>query len=222
MLKEVRDNLQAAIFDADRQTANKIIDSWVSQENNTYAEAITKVLEPTLIKIGAMWDKDGDLSLAQGYVASKIAEDAMAKLTTETSSAYQEKTQKRSVVIGNIEDDFHALGRRLVVVFLRASGWDVHDLGNDVVAEEFIETALETEARIIGVSAMMYSTAINICKVREEIDKHGFTHKIQLAVGGAVFKLRPDLVNEVGGDGTTGSAVNSPMLMENLWKKSIS
>ncbi|MEI6877096.1 MAG: hypothetical protein WCL50_18435, partial [Spirochaetota bacterium] len=42
---------------------------------------------------------------------------------------------KGKAVIGNIEEDFHGLGRRLVASFLRTSGWEVHDLGNDVAAE---------------------------------------------------------------------------------------
>ena len=72
---------------------------------------------------------------------------------------------KGNVVIGNIEDDYHSLGRKLIGIFLKSSGWTVYDLGNDVLSEEFIEKALETKSRVIGVSAMMYTTAKNIRKL---------------------------------------------------------
>jgi methylmalonyl-CoA mutase cobalamin-binding domain/chain len=118
--------------------------------------------------------------------------------------------------MGNIEDDYHSLGRKLVTIFLRTAGWRVIDLGNDVRAEEFVDAAVANEAKIIGVSAMMLTTAKNIRNVRHEIDSRGFSGSIKLAVGGAIFKMRPELVVEVGGDGTVASAVDAPRLMAQL------
>jgi len=109
----------------------------------------------------------------------------------------------------------------MVGIFLQTAGWQVHDLGIDITAEEFIEKALEVEARVIGASAMIYTTAINIKKLRDELDQRGLADRIQLAVGGAVFKLRPELIKEVGGDGSADSAINAPALFESLWNASV-
>jgi methanogenic corrinoid protein MtbC1 len=98
-------------------------------------------------------------------------------------------------------------------------GWKIHDLGNDVPAGEFVETALQVGAQIIGASAMMYTTAMNIAKLREEINKRNLTGHFRLAVGGAVFKLRPELVHEVGGDGTAPNAINAPALFDRLYRE---
>ena len=46
------------------------------------------------------------------------------------------------MILGNIEDDFHALGRRIVCTFLHAQGWEVIDLGNDVLAKEFPDAVI--------------------------------------------------------------------------------
>jgi len=120
--------------------------------------------------------------------------------------------------LGNVEDDFHPLGRRLVSIYSQASGWNVIDLGNDVPAELFIEKAIENDAGIIAVSAMMFTTAKNIVKVRQELEKNALSGKIKLAVGGAVFKLRPELVTEVGGDGTAPTAMGASDLFDRLLK----
>jgi methanogenic corrinoid protein MtbC1 len=120
------------------------------------------------------------------------------------------------VVIGNIEDDFHSLGRRIVAVYLRAAGWEVHDLGNDVVAEQFIEKAEAVGAVVIGVSAMMQTTALNIRKLRSLIDSRGIAGRLKLAVGGAVFGWRPELVAEVGGDATAQNASGADALFKRL------
>jgi methanogenic corrinoid protein MtbC1 len=86
------------------------------------------------------------------------------------------------VVIGNIEDDFHSLGRRIVVSFLQSAGWEVHDLGNDVAAESFLDNALAVKAGIVGTSAMTQTTALNIRKLRSLIDMRGLSGQIKLAV----------------------------------------
>jgi len=94
-------------------------------------------------------------------------------------------------------------------------------LGNDVPPQDFIAAVLEHDARVIGVSAMMLTTAENIRALRIEIDAQGLGGKVQLAVGGAVFKLRPELTHEVGGDGTASSAIQAPELFDRLWAKSL-
>jgi hypothetical protein len=67
-----------------------------------------------------------------------------------------------------------------------------------VDAKTFVDEAVRTGARVIGVSAMIYTTAENIRKVRQEIKTRGLEKRIKLAVGGAVFRLRPELVQKVG------------------------
>lgn len=209
--EEARKILLAAILSGDRQKANDLIETWAGK--TLYRRAIIEVLEPVLEEIGTLWSFE-KISLAAGYLAGKIAEDTLLK------ALQGQETQpeiKGPVVIGNVEDDYHLMGRKFVGIFLRTAGWQVIDLGNDVLAEDFVRAAIDHDARIIGASAMMFTTAENIKKIREEIDRRGLTGKIMLAVGGAVFKIRPELVAEVGGDGTAANAVEAPKLFERLW-----
>jgi methylmalonyl-CoA mutase cobalamin-binding domain/chain len=212
-------NLVRAILEAKRAEANQLIDAWASQ--HSYEQAIAELLIPALDQIGQQWVATGETSLAQGYVAGKVAEDVLTKTLANRQRLAQSPPVRGTVVIGNIEDDFHPLGRKMVAAFLRLEGWQVHDLGVDVAPATFVEQALITHARVIGVSAMMYSAARNIHKLRQEIDQRGLTGKLQLAVGGAVFKLRPELMAEVGGDGTTSSALDAPALFQTLWDRSV-
>ena len=84
------------------------------------------------------------------------------------------------------------------------------------LAVDIIDKAVETGAIIVGLSAMMYSTALNIKKVREELISRGLSKKIKVAVGGAIFGLRDNLVEVVEGDGTCRTALEAPALMEKL------
>jgi len=90
-----------------------------------------------------------------------------------------------------------------------------------VLPTKFVDKAEEVNAPIIAVSAMMYMTAMNIKKVREEIDNRGLKGKIMLAAGGAVFLQRPEVLEIVGGDGTSPNAIKAPKLMDQLLERAI-
>lgn len=210
-MKEQVKQLLQFIQDSNRDGANQLIENLLT-EGATPKDVLIHVLDPAMIKIGQLWGQNA-ASLSETFVAAKIAEDILVLCTPKV----QQHTEPKGVaVIGNIEDDFHSLGRRIVASFLSAAGWEVHDLGNDVLAEEFIDKALEVNAHIIGASAMMQTTALNVRKVRDLLDERGLSGQIKLAVGGAVFNWRPQLAEEVGADGTAANAAEVDALFMRL------
>lgn len=214
-------DLLIAIERADRAGANAVIQAWA--EGRDFRKVVPELLAPVLETFGTIWaEGHGGVSLATGYVASKVAEDVLTRLLQEAKDSGSILPIKGPVILGNVEDDFHPLGRKMVAAFLRADGWDVRDLGVDVSAAEFVDTAEASGAKVIGASAMMFTTAKNVAKIRQEIDRRGLTGKLQLAVGGAVFKLRPELVADFGGDGTAASAVEASTLFEALRQRALS
>jgi len=208
---ELSRQLLTAMINSDRSVAAEIIKQALAAGIDS-RQVIAEILDPAIVRLGRMWEEEA-MSLAQNFVASKIAEDALLLCLPE-SGVHQHI--KGTVVIGNIEDDFHSLGRKTVGLFLSAAGWDVHDLGNDVPAEQFLEKAREVGACVIGASAMMQTTALNIRKLRDLIKAQGLSGRMKLAVGGAVFNWRPELVAEVGGDGSAQNAVGADELFMRL------
>jgi methanogenic corrinoid protein MtbC1 len=215
---DIQQLLIERIHRGDRVGANALLDAWASEHGDE--RLLAEVLDPTLLRIGEEWRSSETFTLAQVYVAAKVTEDVLGKIAARRKSPSGDRPPKGPVVIGNIEDDFHALGRRMVGTFLRTDGWIVHDLGNDVPAAVFVDRAQEVGARVIGVSAMMMTTARNIKRLREEIDRRGLAGRMQLAVGGAVFRVCPGLSEEVGGDGTAPDALGAAGLFDRLWEQS--
>lgn len=211
--RELFDTLFGMLLRSERQAAVELVDSLL-RDGEKPEFIVQELLDPALVKQGQMWGV-GQISLAQAYVSARIAEDILMRCVEARHGNEPVKT-RGIIVIGNIEDDFHSLGRKIVAVFLRSNGWIVHDLGNDVTADEFVEQAIANNAGIIAASAMMYTTALNIKKIRKILDDRGLSGKIKLAVGGAVFNGRPDLVSEVGGDGSAVNAFESLELMDRL------
>jgi methanogenic corrinoid protein MtbC1 len=204
---------------ADRAQARALIEAWASEKG--YESVVLELLCPALEIIGQGWsDSSGEVSLSQGYVAAKIAEEVLGKVLELRQGVGTAQAVKGSLVLGNIQDDFHPLGRKMVASFLRLDGWEVHDLGVDVSAQDLVDKAEATGARVVGASAMMYTTAKNVLALRQEIDRRGLKGRLQLAVGGAVFKLRPELVEEFGADGTAATALQAPALVAALGQRS--
>lgn len=198
---------------SDRQAAVAYVKKLLA-EGSTAEFIIQDLIDPILVKQGIMWGQ-GQIALAQAYISAKIAEDVlMLCVPSQNGSALVKK--RGTIVIGNIEDDFHGLGRKIVAIFLKANGWEIHDLGNDVLASDFVDAALQHNASIIAVSAMMYTTALNARKVHEELLLRGQRGNIKLAVGGAVFNGRPGLADEVCADGTAVNAFETIQLMDKL------
>lgn len=218
MKKDFVQLLYERILQVDRKGALAVANEWI--DVNGYQSTIEELLEPALLLFGEHWMKSKDVTLAHGYIAGKVSQDILEKVMALKGEGIDVgKKLKGPIVMGNIEDDYHALGRMMVVNFLRSSGWEVHDLGNDTLAAAFVDKAVNVGAEVIGVSAMMYTTAVNIKKLRQEIDERGLADRIKLAVGGAVFILRPELVAEVGGDGTAKNAFTAVKCIDDLWVK---
>lgn len=209
------DELYQCMTGSERKRALQIVDRLLAQGWDEHV-VVRDVLNPALVKIGALWACEA-VSLSQTFVAAKIAEDILHHCFLEMKQGRSMPiAPKGPVVLGNIEDDFHGLGRRIVGTFLRSAGWEVHDLGNDVPAEDFVEMAVAVDAPVIGVSAMMQTTALGIQNIRSAIDRKGLKDKVRLAVGGAVFTWRPQLAEEVGADGMATNAVEADALLLEL------
>lgn len=212
MFQAVKNQWIDAIISVNRSKANKIIDDWI-KENGSH-DIFQEILRPGLEEIGEIWAVEKDITFAQVYVATTIAEDTIIKVLEHSPITLDQKPTK--IIIGNMENDYHSLGKRLVDSSLRSSGWVTVDLGVDVSAEEFVEQAIELDAKIIMISAMFYSTAKHIKKVREIIDQKGYKDKIKLIVGGAVFNVKENLWKEVGADAIGKNALDAGKIADEI------
>jgi signal transduction histidine kinase len=95
------------IVQADRAGANELLDGWAAE--NGYERLFLDILDPVLIRIGEAWYSSGSVTLAQLYVAAKVVEDVMGKIAERSRQSLDARPQKGPVVVGNTEEDFHAM-----------------------------------------------------------------------------------------------------------------
>ncbi len=89
------------------------------------------------------------------------------------------------VVLGSVKGDLHDIGKNLVAVMLKGAGFEVVDLGHDVPAEKFVDSAIEHEATIIGMSALLTTTMPQMKTVVDIVKERGLEGKLKLIIGGA-------------------------------------
>ncbi len=96
------------------------------------------------------------------------------------------KDPKKIIVLGTIEGDIHELGKHVVKMLLRSSGYKVIDIGKDVSPEEFVTRAIKEKAGYIGVSSLLTPTVPSIRKIREILREKGREDIKIIAGGGAI------------------------------------
>lgn len=107
-----------------------------------------------------------------------------------------------TVVIATVEHDIHDIGKNLVALMLRNYGYRVIDLGKDVPAEVIVDAAEREHADIIGLSALMTTTMMEMKKVVTLARERKLDVKIM--IGGAV--ITQGFADEIGADGYSKDA----------------
>ena len=117
-------------------------------------------------------------------------------------------------MIATVEHDIHDIGKNLVALMLRNYGYKVIDLGKDVPAETIIEAAIREDADIIGLSALMTTTMMEMKKVIALAKEKKV--RAQIIIGGAV--ITQGFADEIGADGYSEDAQAAVELVSRLLK----
>ncbi|HEY8501001.1 MAG TPA: corrinoid protein [Clostridia bacterium] len=92
---------------------------------------------------------------------------------------------KGKVVLGTVKGDLHDIGKNLVRMMMEGKGLEVIDLGVNVPAEKFIETAIESNADIIACSALLTTTMTEMKNVVDKVKSSPLAGKVKIMIGGA-------------------------------------
>jgi corrinoid protein of di/trimethylamine methyltransferase len=92
---------------------------------------------------------------------------------------------KGKVVLGTVKGDLHDIGKNLVKMMMEGKGLEVIDLGTDVPADKFIDTAKEQNAKIIACSALLTTTMTEMKNVVDKAVEDGVRDQLTIMIGGA-------------------------------------
>jgi 5-methyltetrahydrofolate--homocysteine methyltransferase len=158
------------------------------------------ILDQALIagmdKVGDLF-KCNEIYVPEVLLAAKSMQQAMQILKPHLVKQGVEPRGK--VVVGTVRGDLHDIGKNLVAMMLEGAGFEIVDLGNDVTAERFVEAAIEHEAGVIGMSALLTTTMHVMKDTIEILRTRDPARKIRTMIGGA--PVTQNYATEIGADG---------------------
>ncbi|NOY63845.1 MAG: hypothetical protein GXO97_00370 [Nitrospirae bacterium] len=119
-----------------------------------------------------------------GRAMMAVMDNVVARYLSPSKTVVSEPD--RTILLGTIEGDIHELGKHVVKMLLRSSGYRVIDIGKDIRPEEFVDRAIQQNAGYIGVSSLLTPTIPSIRRIKELLHKAGREDIKVIAGGGAI------------------------------------
>jgi trimethylamine corrinoid protein len=212
MSEELFKKMATSIIDGDSDAAVSLAKESIADGLDPL-DAITKGFVVGVNTVGEAFGR-GDAFLPELVMAGEAMKAAVSTLDPEMKKRGTERTMLGKVVIATVEGDIHEIGKSLVATMLGASGFEVYDLGVDQSSDKIIGKALEVNADIIAMSALLTTTMVKQREVIEELEKEGLRSKVKVMVGGAPVTL--DWVTTIGADGYSEDAIGAVALAKQL------
>ena len=198
--------LEEALLLVDKVSAQKILTQ--ACDHLSPVEVADKIIFPVLQRIGQGWEK-GTVALSQVYMSGRICEELAETLLSPRISEKPRQPKMAIVVL----DDFHFLGKQIVISALRSSGFDVIDYGR-LTEDELIQRICEDNIKVLMISSLMLATALHIKNLRQKLDEK--KKDVKIIVGGAPFLFDKELWKEVGADAMAKGAADTIKLISHM------
>ena len=205
-----QEKIAEAIMNGDRENIIPLIETALSA-GSPAQELVDKIMIPSIVRVGDLYEKK-IYFLPQLMAAAEAMKKALGFL--EPLLKKGSAGNKGKIILATVKGDIHDIGKNIVALLLRNYGYHVIDLGKDVTAEAIIETAKKEKPDVIGLSALMTTTMINMKDVITLARTRGIQEPFM--IGGAVVT---DAYAKSIGASFARDGVEAVKVVENLIKK---
>jgi 5-methyltetrahydrofolate--homocysteine methyltransferase len=175
-----QEKVSAAIMDGNREDIAPLVESALAAGIAASA-LVDDVMIPAIVRVGDLYEKK-IYFLPQLMASAETMKKALHYL--EPHLKQSAAVIKGKVLIATVKGDIHDIGKNIVALLLRNSGYDVIDLGKDISTQEIIAAAKKENPDVIGLSALMTTTMVNMKEVIATAAQEGL--KANFLLGGAV------------------------------------
>lgn len=207
--EEEKEAIYQAVIKGNKGQILTLVEAYY-HKGNAAETIIEEILIPAINQVGDLFDRQ-IYFLPQLIAGAETMKKAIEYLEPKIVRKADDKPQG-TIVIGTVAGDIHDIGKNLVVLMLKNYGYRVIDLGKDVPTKRIIEVAKEEKADIIGLSALMTTTMVEMKKVVDLAREEGVTARI--IIGGAV--ITDSYCEEIGADGYSPDAQSAVGLVKRL------
>ena len=185
--------LKSAIERGLKEEASSITAELAEQKDAL--DIINEELIPALNNVGEGFEK-GTVFLPQLLMSAESAKSAFAVLKERMDQSGEVQEKKGKVILATVKGDIHDIGKNIVKVLLENYSFDVIDLGKDVPPEKVVETVLEQDVHLVGLSALMTTTVVSMEETIRQLREKA--PDCLVMVGGAV--LNQEYADMIGAD----------------------
>jgi 5-methyltetrahydrofolate--homocysteine methyltransferase len=208
LLDEIKDSIVFMKRDLARELTQKALDEGIEAE-----KILNSSLIPAMDRVGKEYE-EGIKFIPEILVASKAMKGALELLKPILAGSGTASEGK--AVLGTVEGDVHDIGINLVGMMLEGAGFDVVQLGADTSPQEFIQAVQDNRPDLLGLSALLTTTMVNMKDVIRALEDSGLRHSVKVMVGGAT--LNQKFADECGADGYAPDAAQASVLAKKLIK----
>lgn len=174
------------------------VKKWVEKaisEGIPAKEILNEGLLAGMDEVGILF-KEGDMFVPEVLVSAKAMHAGMEIIKPLLLSAGVDAAAK--ILMVTVEGDLHDIGIKLVGMMMEGAGFEVKNIGVDVPVAKIIEEVKAMQPDIIGLSAMLTTTMVNMKDVIDALKEEGLLEKTKVMVGGA--PLSPAYAEKIGGN----------------------
>jgi len=174
-------------------------------------EILYEAMIPAMAEVGRLFEAN-EYYVPEMLIAARAMKTGLALLRPELVKA--DIKPKGKVVLGTVKGDLHDIGKNLVAIMIEGAGFEIIDLGVDVSPENFVKTAQEKGADVIGLSALLTTTMPSMKTTIEALQEAGLKGKVKVIIGGAPVTQK--YADEIGADGYGRDAAAAANLVKKL------
>ena len=175
-------------------------------------DLVNNEIIPALNKVGIGYENK-TIYLPQLLMSAEAAKSSF-EVIKEFMANGEKADSKGKVIIATVKGDIHDIGKNIVKLLLENYGFDVIDLGKDVPPEAIVKVVTETNAQLVGLSALMTTTVPAMEETIKLLNENAPWCKV--VVGGAV--LTQEYADKIGADKYAKDAMETVRFAEEIFK----
>lgn len=184
------------------------------EQNTDALTIINEKLIPALDVVGKGFEEK-KMFLPQLLMSADAAKASFEAIKATLSKQGKNSESKGKIVIATVKGDIHDIGKNIVKTLLENYGFDMIDLGKDVDPELILQTVQEHQVKLVGLSALMTTTVVNMEATIKLLREHHAGCKVM--VGGAV--LTQEYADMIGADFYSKDAMGSVRYANELYEQ---
>jgi 5-methyltetrahydrofolate--homocysteine methyltransferase len=193
------DDLYNAVIDGDRDIVQEVVPEMLAAQMAPEVVLYDGMI-PAMREVGRQFEI-GSCFVPEMLVAANAMQAGLDILKPLLVKSEIKPVAKAAV--GTVQSDIHDIGKNMVIMMLQGAGFEVVDLGVNTPPEKFIQ-AVREGAQLVGMSALLTTTMVNIPLTIQKLVEAGLRDQIKIIIGGA--PLTQEFADQAGADGFAADA----------------